>query len=99
MTEEAPKKTRIYCNYCKQETNHNLKGEHEVKWYDDEGFFGQMLIYRLWICMGCERGVLQQEYSNSEMQEYEAEFSYFPERSQHDLAPKPYAKLKSKLAA
>lgn len=99
MAEEALKRKRIYCNYCKQETNHDLKGKHEVKWYDDEGFFGQMLIYRLWICMGCERGVLEQEYSNSEMQEYETESSYFPERSQHDLAPKPYAKLKPKLAA
>lgn len=100
MAEEVvSNKGRIYCNYCKQDTNHDLKGKHQVKWYDAEGFFGQMLIYHFWICMGCERGVLQQEYSNSEMEDGQEEFSYFPERSQHDLAPKPYAKLKPKLAA
>jgi hypothetical protein len=83
----------------KQHTNHELKGEHAFKWYDEDHFFGQILIYRLWICRGCEHGVLQQEYSTSEMQEGEEEISYFPERSQHELFPKPYSRLKLKLAA
>jgi hypothetical protein len=56
--------------------------------------------------MGCECGVLQQEYSNSEMSYWDedndqsvefSDISYFPERSQHDLAPKLYSKLKSTL--
>src|SRR5882724_9895865 len=103
MAEEAPKKTRIYCNYCKQDTNHDLKGEHTVKSYDHESGYGEMLTDRLLICMGCEHGVLQQEYSNSEMMDdYGQGYStvlYFPERSQHDLSPKPYTKLKPKLTA
>jgi Domain of unknown function (DUF4145) len=96
---EESSKRRIYCNFCKQHTNHESKGEHAVKWYDEDHFFGQILIYHLWICSGCERGVLQQEYSNSEMQEGEEEISYFPQRSQHEWFPKPYSKLKPKLAA
>jgi hypothetical protein len=102
MAEEARKKTRIYCNYCKQDTNHDLKGEHTVEFYDDESGYGERLTDRLWICMGCEHGVLQQEYSNSEMMDNEGDeystFHYFPERSQHDLTSKQYTKLKPKLA-
>jgi Domain of unknown function (DUF4145) len=103
MAEEAPKKTRFYCNHCKVETNHQLIGEHSIKSYDDEADFGEIATDRMWICMGCEHGVLQQEYSNSEMMDPEGrEYSnvvYFPERSQYDLAPKPYTKLTPKLAA
>jgi hypothetical protein len=99
MAEEAPKKARIYCNYCKQDTNHDLKGEHTVRTYEGESGFGEMTTYRLYICMGCECGVLEQEYSNSEMQDYEVELFYFPERSQDNLALKQYSKLKPKLAS
>ena len=57
--------------------------------------------------MGCERGVLEQEYSNSEMLtsdgadgiDYFSDFSYYPERSQRELATKQYTKLKPKLTA
>jgi hypothetical protein len=103
MAEEAPKKTRFYCNHCRVETNQELKGEHSIKSYDEESGFGEIVTDRLWICMGCEHGVLQQEYSNSEMMDPEGhEYStvvYFPERSQDDLATKQYSKLKTKLAS
>jgi Domain of unknown function (DUF4145) len=100
MTEEVvPINTRIYCNRCKQETNHAPKGEHTVKWYDHNASFGEMFAYRLWVCMGCEHGVLQQEYSNSDMEDGQEEFSYFPARSQDELSAKPYSRLKPKLAA
>ena len=103
MAAETPKKTRIYCNYCKQDTNHDLKGEHTVETYQQEWDFAESATYRFWICMGCEHGVLQQEYSNSEMvdEDNDAFFNllYFTERSQYDLTPKPYTKLKPKLAS
>ncbi len=51
MAEPVHNRTRIYCNSCKQETNHDLKGEHQTKWYDDESGFGEIIAYRLWICM------------------------------------------------
>jgi len=104
MTDEAvPKKTRVYCNTCRQETNHEVKGEHTTSSHDESADFGETRSYRLLVCMGCEHGVLQYEYSNSEMFQWDgaddtyeqfSDISYFPERSQHSLAPKTYAKLK-----
>lgn len=103
MAEEALKKKRIYCNYCKQDTNHDLKGEHTVKKSAGEWDFQEHSTYRLWICMGCEHGLLEEEYENSEMLDnegdYYSDFYYFPERAQREIATKPYTKLKPKLAA
>src|SRR6266436_447374 len=106
MAEVALNKKRIFCNYCKQDTNHDLKGEHTVKTSATDWDFQEHSTYRLWICMGCEHGLLEQEYENSEMLtsdgadgiEYYSEFSYYPERSLHDLTTKQYTKLKPKLA-
>jgi hypothetical protein len=92
----APKKTRIYCNHCKQDTNHDLKGDHTASWWDEDASFGEMHVYRLWVCMGCEHGLLQREYVNSEG---ETAFSYYPPRSRNESFAKPYAKLKPHLAA
>ena len=53
MPEEAiSKKTRIYCNHCKQDTNHDLKGDHTASWWDDDASFGEKCVYRLWILYG-----------------------------------------------
>jgi Domain of unknown function (DUF4145) len=92
----APKKTRIYCNHCKQDTNHDLKGDHTASWWDEDAAFGEMHVYRLWVCMGCEHGLLQREHVNSDG---ETAFSYFPHLSRNELSAKPYAKLKPHLAA
>jgi hypothetical protein len=98
MTADALKKTRIYCNCCKQETNHELKGEHTINFPHE--YFPEMLVYRLWICMGCERGVLQEGYRNGNMQEEDdEEQEYFPERSKNSLVPKSYSKLKPTLSS
>jgi hypothetical protein len=96
--EIASEKTRMYCNGCKQETNHDLKAKHNYSWYDDEAFFGECCTYRFWICMGCERDVLQKSSNNSEMPDGEEEHSYFPKPSRFALPPKLYSKLKPKLA-
>src|SRR5258708_16309467 len=107
MAEEALTKKRIFCNYCKRDTNRDLKGEHTVETNDSDWHFQEHSTYRLWICMGCENGLLEVEYENSEMLrsdgadgiEYYSDFYYYPERSQHDLATKQYTKLKPKLAS
>jgi hypothetical protein len=98
MADEVLKKTRIYCNWCKQENNHELKGEHKRIFHDEHGF-EEVLIYRFWICMGCERGTLQEGYWNSAMPDDYEELEYFPERSEKFLVPKPYSKLKEHLEA
>jgi hypothetical protein len=33
---EQSEKTRINRNFCHQYTNHEVKGDHGVKWYEDE---------------------------------------------------------------
>lgn len=107
MTEEALNKKRIFCNYCKQDTNHDLKGEHTVKGSAPDWDFQEESTYRLWVCMGCEQALLEQEYGNSEMVisdgadgiDYYSDFFYYPERSQHELPRKQYTKLKPKLAS
>jgi Domain of unknown function (DUF4145) len=96
MTDEESKKSKIYCNWCKQETNHELKGEHTIKFPHEN--FPEMLVYRFWICMGCERGTLQEGYWNGGMNEDDEEQEYFPERSKKFLVPKPYFKLKIALS-
>jgi hypothetical protein len=101
MADENIRKKRLYCNLCKRETNHELKGEHEGRFGDPEvGELGEVLIYRLWICMGCERGLLEEEYSTEAMPDPEfAEFEYFPKRSEHSRLAKHYSKLKPQLRA
>jgi len=97
MPGEEIEKKRLYCNSCKQITNHECKGRYK-------GVFGTIetlheeLTYRLWICMGCEIGVLEQAYWNPFMEDGEFEYDYFPERSQNALVAKSYSKLKPKLA-
>ncbi len=89
---------RLYCNWCKQETNHEVKGQHVVI-FNAPGEMQEVLIYRLWICRGCERGLLEQEYLNEVMGEDEEDLEYFPKRSRSAFAPKSYSKLRSELTA
>jgi hypothetical protein len=99
--EPQPQKKKIYCNTCKQSTNHTLIGEHAVSKYDERSDWGEMSTYRLWICAGCETGTLEDEYSDTSMIDYEgndySESYFHPKRVRGDLAPKVFLKLKPKL--
>lgn len=96
MTDERTK--RLYCNSCRQITNHTLKGEHKGAFNISAGLHETLEFY-LWICMGCEFGTLEQSYWNDAMQDGEEEILYFPERSEHALSTKSYSKLKPRLKA
>jgi Domain of unknown function (DUF4145) len=98
MGEDGPYKLRVYCNWCKQETQHESKGEYFARWDDDDEPFYETLTFRLLICLGCEHAVLQEEYYTDAIPE-QPSLSYFPERSRNELSSKPYSKLKPKLAA
>ena len=98
MADEKTEKKRLYCNWCKHETNHELKGEHKGI-FEDLIVGHDVLIYRLWICMGCEKGLLEEQYLNDAMPSGYSEFEYFPKRSQHSLTAKRYSKLKPELRA
>jgi hypothetical protein len=90
MADEEITKKRLYCNRCQHETNHELKGEHTATFGDPEvGELGEVLIYRLWICMGCDRGLLEEEYwPDASMPDGFQDFEYFPKRSEHSLLAK-----------
>ena len=98
LKEREVNKKRLYCNWCTQETNHEVKGQHVII-VNAPREMQEVLIYRLWICMGCERGLLEQEYLNESMGEHEQDLEYFPKRSRNALAPKSYSKLKPELEA
>jgi len=68
MSEMTPEKKRIYCNHCKNETNHVIKGEHSHSYHEEEQ--GQLVYWedyidRFWICAGCEQGTLEESYTMS----------------------------------
>lgn len=56
---------RIFCNNCRTITNHECVGEHikkEEYKVDDEGpehVEMDVMVHRLWICAGCEYGVME----------------------------------------
>jgi hypothetical protein len=75
----------------------NLRANTQANFQTEPGGYRELLIYRLWICMGCEKGLLEEEYWNDAMPEDCADFEYFPKRSQHSLIPKSYSKLKPEL--
>src|ERR1700674_4511387 len=99
MSDDAENKARIYCNWCRRETNHELKGEHIAVFGLGPLEYGEFYTYKLWVCMGCEHGVLERVYSTEGMAEGVNFREYFPYRTQEFLFPKPYSKLKPKLAA
>ena len=102
---------KFYCNRCKQVTHHQLHSVHErndeevayegtsmahvVFWETDE--------YRLWICCGCDAGLLESAYTNMGMSDetgdqfFNSELSPKPQRT--SLTPKRFLKLSDKLGA
>ena len=85
---------RIYCNRCKQTTNHNLTGQHAHSERDE--FWWETTTYRLWICAGCESGTLEQAYTDISM-DAEVDTTFYPKRMHGDLSAKGFVKLKPKL--
>jgi len=94
----------IFCNRCKNETNHVLKGEHSRRFYEKE--HGQLMFWeevadRLWICAGCEQGTLEHCYTmdgyvdESGNQFYES--TYYPKRTQQHIPQKRFMKIPKKL--
>ncbi|MGD0388938.1 MAG: DUF4145 domain-containing protein [Tepidisphaeraceae bacterium] len=74
------KTVKSYCNDCLQTTNHDLVGQRERVWIneDDEGVpvFEEKMVYELVQCRGCENVSLKRTYSNSSDQTIDVD--YFP---------------------
>ena len=80
-----PKK--IYCNTCKHETNHILKGSHQCDDVDtDIGFdgdehvvFSEGWLYEFWVCLGCDTATMLAHYHCDNIPELDGT-TYFPDR-------------------
>lgn len=100
MSDNKVQAKKIYCNSCKQTTNHLLKGEHRWKEVGSQDDWEEV-THRLFICAGCETGTMEMswttEYLVDEDNEQFYEYSYCPKRAHADLVHKRFVKLESKL--
>lgn len=65
---------RIFCNVCEQEADHMCKGEHYDTQRPDEFY-----RYRLYVCLQCETGIVEEFYTNVEICYESGEFYSAPE--------------------
>lgn len=97
-------KKRIYCNRCKNETNHVFMCDHSHSEHEEEN--GQLLYWeeyidRFWICAGCDEGTLERCFTMSGYvdskgnQIYESNF--YPERKRQHVLRKWFKKIPKKL--
>jgi hypothetical protein len=94
-------KRKIYCNKCRQTTNHKLVGEHHFV-EDDIWDLGANIEHRFvfWICCGCETGTLENsegmEGSLGEFDEHGNQLwseQFYPARARAHLPRKFFIKL------
>jgi hypothetical protein len=91
---------KIYCNTCKIETNHELKGTHHKEYDNDYGW--EITNYHFWICLGCETATLEEAFTAMGLIDIDNnqiwEFVYYPKRKTGDLNIKRFRNLPSKLS-
>ena len=102
---------RLFCNVCKGETWHELKAVHErrLDYIENEGTpneyraFWEKFEFRLWVCRGCDTGLLEEAYQNEGMydasiNDYAWESDLYPKRAKSDLPHKSFKQLNKKLS-
>lgn len=95
-----PESKPIYCNRCKYETNHLLRGSH-TRWCTEDHGFWEEFTYSLWTCAGCDTGTLELGWTANGMYDGEKqvyEYSYYPVRAGEDLSQKVFRQLPKPLA-
>ena len=104
MVEEHPNKKKIYCNRCKNETNHLLVGDHPSNYYHEED--GQLVhwektVFRFWICAGCDQGTLEDCWTMKDLTDRDGnqifESTYYPSRRLEYIQGKRFRILPKKL--
>lgn len=93
----------IFCNKCKNETNHVLNSEHFrdfPDYYDGVLAFVERVGFRFWICAGCDSGTLEEYYdfdiTNENYRSME-DSKYFPVRTSLHVEDKKFKQLPKKL--
>lgn len=97
-----PTRKRIFCNTCTGETNHVAQGDFVQRTEDnDDAWMWQENIYRLWMCAGCESGMLEICYTNASIVDESGEqaymYEYHPMRMTGSIATKSFVQLPAKL--
>jgi hypothetical protein len=96
-----PSAKKIFCNSCKQETNHVAQGDYSARVDGEDGWWWHEGVYRLWACAGCESGLLEICWTNVTLtrddgsQEYT--YEYYPKRASHEIEAKMFLRLPQKL--
>ena len=94
---QPPHTKLIYCNKCKANTHHVLRGTHSSTWADDDGSgFWEEETYSLWTCAGCDEGTMELAWTavgmlDGDKQVYD--YRYSPLRAGDDLDPKVFRQL------
>jgi hypothetical protein len=83
-------------------TNHILKGEYVHEWFEPEAGVEGKDEYRLWICAGCGKGVVEITESNHDLDLPEDESpewhtEYFPKSTRDLLRPRRFQWLSRSL--
>jgi len=107
MSENAELKSdtcRLYCNHCKCETNHVMRGEHSRRFDEVEDsrlVYFEERVHRLWICAGCDTGTLEEAWTFSGQCDHEGnqiyDSRYYPSRASGHLLARRYKQLPENL--
>jgi hypothetical protein len=103
----------IYCNQCRSETNHSLRGSYErrreyvsgIIVTNSSGKWDEFdtAISKMWVCLGCEKASLETIYTDSSMvdrdgtQEYEVQI--YPARMEFYVTGKQFRQLPQQLSS
>jgi ribosomal protein L44E len=92
----SPTSRRIFCNKCKRDTNHDLRGSyehrHEIETEQWDGWWGELC--HLYACAGCESPTLMVIF---EWSEDEPETTFWPPRTEDSHEAKQFHKLPAPL--
>lgn len=93
----------IFCNKCKNDTNHVLHAEHfrdYPNYFDGVLAFVERVGFRFWICAGCDSATLEEYYNvditNEDYGSME-DSKYFPVRTSLHVEDKQFRQLPKKL--
>ena len=102
--------SKVYCNTCKGDTNHELAFLHErlnelVRSGDERDEptgFEEWWEYRLWVCRGCDAATLEKAYTNTGLVDARARdqvwrSTFHPRRKRRSRPLKRFSQLDVKL--
>ena len=96
----------IFCNNCRRDTEHTCKGENYRDYpnFNDDGSVSivERHGYRLWICLGCKAGSLEDYYifnvASGEFKDEDMwQINYYPARNELQIKSKEFKQLTEKL--